>query len=220
MPSAASINRSIASSTAPFFLVKYSFIESSCSFRSVRIVEEYYTGENMIRQASPDSREGAACAPCGLLQGASIILAIVFSIRHNGRMLLVFPPVAKPAEPPAGIATLAAALKAHNISCTLLDMNLEALLWLLEQPASASDGWTARAVKNRTRNIAALRDSRTYCSPGRYGRAVHELARLAEAVGKDRGAIAGLADYHDGRLSPVRSADLMAAAEHPERNVY
>ena len=43
-------------------------------------------------------------------------------------MLLIFPPVAKPCEPPAGIAKLAGALKAHGVPCTVLDANLEGML--------------------------------------------------------------------------------------------
>ncbi len=135
-------------------------------------------------------------------------------------MLLIYPPTAKPSEPPAGIARLAGALKAHGIPCTLLDMNIEALLWAFEQPLAGSDTWTIRAGKNRVRNMAALRDPRTYSLPDRYSRAVHDLARVLEVVGKDRGAAAGLADYQDARLSPLRSADLIEAAEFPERNLY
>jgi hypothetical protein len=135
-------------------------------------------------------------------------------------MLLVFPPAAKPCEPPAGIAKLAGALKAHGISCTILDANLEGLLFLLQQPTKASDTWTRRAVKNLAANISALRSLRTYQSRDRYGRAVRDLERVLEASAKDKGVILGLADYLDQNRSPVRSMDLLAAAERPEQNPF
>lgn len=135
-------------------------------------------------------------------------------------MLLIFPPVAKPCEPPAGIAKLAGALKAHGISCRVLDANLEGLLYLLGQPQAANDTWTRRAVKNISKNIAALKDPGTYRSLDRYSRAVKDINRVLEAPAGARGALLGLSDYQDQRLSPVRSADLLLAAEHPERNPF
>lgn len=135
-------------------------------------------------------------------------------------MLLIFPPVAKPCEPPAGIAKLVGALKAHSISCNVLDMNLEGLLHLLEQPLSVRDTWTRRAANNIPKNIAALRNPRTCGSLDRYSRAVKDVNRILEVVGSDKGVTAGLADYQDRNLSPVRSADLIKAAEHPEQNVF
>ncbi len=135
-------------------------------------------------------------------------------------MLLIFPPAAKPCEPPAGIAKLAGALKAHDISCTILDANLEGLLFLLQQSYAATDTWTRRSVKNISNNLAALRDARTYRSLSRYSRAVQDLQRVLEVSVKERGAILGLADYHDHDLSPVKSEDLITAAAHPEQNPF
>jgi radical SAM superfamily enzyme YgiQ (UPF0313 family) len=135
-------------------------------------------------------------------------------------MLLIFPPVAKPCEPPAGIAKLAGALKAHGISCSVLDSNLEGLLYLLEQPQTANDTWTRRAVKNISKNIAALKDIKTYQALDRYSRAVKDINRVLEVSAGERGVLMGLSDYQDKHLSPVRSADLVLAAEHPERNVF
>jgi hypothetical protein len=145
-------------------------------------------------------------------------------------MLLIFPPVAKPCEPPAGIAKLVGALKAHGISCELLDANLEGLLWLAGQPdtenrdqgsgvreKSAGKGtWTRRALNNREKNLAALRSPLTYQSPDRYSRAVRDVQRVLEAGHNG----IGLADYQHKKLSPVRSRDLLYAAEHPEENPF
>ncbi|RNC71877.1 MAG: radical SAM protein [Desulfuromonadales bacterium] len=135
-------------------------------------------------------------------------------------MLLIFPPVAKPCEPPAGVAMLAGALHAHSVPCRVLDANLEGLLWLLEQPPAATDTWTRRAGKNLPHHLAALRDPQTYGSPDRYARAVRDVNRLLAVNGRERGADLGLADCQHPHLSPLRSADLLAAAEHPEQNPF
>jgi hypothetical protein len=135
-------------------------------------------------------------------------------------MLLIFPPAAKSCEPPAGIAKLAGALKAHGISCSVLDANLEGLLYLLGQPPAANDTWTRRAVKNISKNIAALKDIKTYRALDRYSRAVKDINRVLEVSAAERGVFLGLSDYQDEHLSPVRSADLVLAAEHPERNPF
>ncbi len=135
-------------------------------------------------------------------------------------VLLIYPPVAKPSEPPAGIAKLKAALSAHDVPCEVLDANIEGLLWLLNKPIPASDTWTRRAARNVTRNIAALREPATYRSPDKYGRAVRDLQRVLNRSGGDTGALPDLADLHHERLSPHRSKDLIAAAEHPERDLF
>jgi len=135
-------------------------------------------------------------------------------------MLLIYPPVAKPGEPPAGIARLAGALRAHGFPCRLLDANLEGLLWLMAQPVPASDTWTRRAVKSRANHLAALRDPQTYRSPDRYVRSVRDLNRLLAVAGTETGATVGLADYQQADFSPVSSADLLRAAGEPERNPF
>jgi hypothetical protein len=135
-------------------------------------------------------------------------------------MLLIYPPVAKACEPPAGIARLAAHLRANGVPCTLLDANLEAQLFLLRGPVSATDTWSRRAGRNVERNIAALRDAGTYRTPDRYRRAVHDLSRVLSVSGGAQGAAIGLADYQHDRWSPVRSGDLLAAAERPEQNPF
>ena len=135
-------------------------------------------------------------------------------------MLLIFPPLAKASEPPAGIARLAASMKAHGLPCRLLDANLEGQLWLLEQPLTATDTWSLRAVRGRSRNLAALRDIATYRTPDRYRRAVSDLNRILALSAAENGTIIGLADYQHAALSPLRSADLLAAARQPEQNPF
>lgn len=135
-------------------------------------------------------------------------------------MLIIFPPLAKACEPPAGIALLAASLKAHGVPCRTLDANLEGQLWLLEQPLTAADTWSRRAFKGRTRNLAALRDTTTYRTPDRYRRSVSDLGRVMATSAVEGGAAIGLADYQHATLSPLRSPDLLAAAQQPEQNPF
>ncbi len=135
-------------------------------------------------------------------------------------MLLVFPPLAKACEPPPGIASLAASLMAHGVPCRQLDANLEGQLWLLEQPPLATDTWSRRAYKGRSRNLAALRDITTYQTPDRYRRVVSDLNRILALSATDGGVVVGLADYQHNTLSPLRSSDLIAAAQQPEQNPF
>ena len=135
-------------------------------------------------------------------------------------MLLIFPPVARACEPPAGIARLAGALRSRGFNCRLLDANLEVLLWLIGEPSEASDTWTRRAILNRSRHLAALRETVTYRSSGRYSRCVIDLNRLLNVAGKERGAVVEMADVRYAHLSPLRSADLISSAEHYEHDPF
>ncbi|MDJ0783817.1 MAG: radical SAM protein [Desulfosarcinaceae bacterium] len=133
-------------------------------------------------------------------------------------LLLIHPPVAKPCEPPAGVARLATALQAAGVPCRLFDASLFGLLDLLTEPLDASDTWTRRALTKRHRHLAALRSPHLYGHRERYRQAVTDLARLLRAAG--RGKRIGLANYHDPDLSPVRSADLLRAAETYAENPF
>jgi hypothetical protein len=135
-------------------------------------------------------------------------------------MLLINPPVAKPSEPPAGIAKLAGALAAHGVPCRALDANLEGLLHLLDRPGHPADTWSRRAAKGVAKNLASLRDPAAYRSIDRYKRAVRDINRSLATSSGNSGAVPGLADYQHRHWSSLRSADLLAVAEHPEQNPY
>ncbi|MBI9082607.1 MAG: radical SAM protein [Desulfobacterales bacterium] len=135
-------------------------------------------------------------------------------------MLLIHPPVAKPCEPPVGIATLAGALKAGGASVRVLDAGTEALLFLMDGVASADDTWTRRALRHRQTHRQALVRWPIYAHRDRYGRAVLDLNRLLEAASRPSGVRVGLADYHDGARTPVRSQDLLTAAHDYKKSVF
>lgn len=138
-------------------------------------------------------------------------------------MILIHPPVAKPSEPPAGIARLSGALSSHGIGHAVLDANLEGLLYMIErtrpQAGRKYDVWTARSLRDAARNYAALRDRKTYRNIDRYKRAVSDLNHAVEQWAGS-GAMPGIANYRHDALSPLRSADLVRAAECPEENPY
>lgn len=135
-------------------------------------------------------------------------------------MLLIFPPIAKACEPPAGIARLAGTLQANNIPCRVWDANLEGQLWLLEQSPTVDDTWTRRAARHRQRNLDLLRSPDGYRTLERYPTAVHDLNRLLAMAGQPYGASPGLADYRHAERSPLCSSDLLWAAEHPRQNPF
>lgn len=137
-----------------------------------------------------------------------------------GGVLLIHPPVAKACEPPAGIARLAAALRTAGCDCRLLDANLEGQLDLLSRPVTAVDTWTRRALTHRSAHLAALRCLDTYRGLARHARAVSDLNRLLAADRATSGGVVSLADYQDQARSPLRSADLLAAAASPEDNPF
>jgi len=135
-------------------------------------------------------------------------------------MILVHPPVVKPSEPPAGIAKLFGTLKRHGIHCRVLDANIEGMFSLLNQPIEGSDTWTSRALHHRDAHLGDLMNPRGYRNPDRYRRAVLDLNRILIKSSSVSGIRASLTNYVDQSLSPLRSEDLLTAAEHPEKNPF
>ena len=141
----------------------------------------------------------------------------------SSKITLIHPPLAKCSEPPAGIARLSACLTANGIQHDIIDANMEGIICLLEHAAennTKTDKWIKRAVKNREHNLFALRNIGTYQNQGRYQRAVMDINHLLHTAGKTWNVDLSLADYHDPCLSPVKSADLIAAAEKPQDNPF
>ena len=135
-------------------------------------------------------------------------------------MLLIFPPLAKACEPPAGIARLAGFLRANNQDCTLWDANLEGQLYLLGQKQSPVDTWSKRAWKNVQTNIRALRSPQLYTNNDRYQRAVRDVNRALTQSCIATDISISLADYQDVKLSPHKSTDLLRAAEEYKSNIF
>ncbi len=138
-------------------------------------------------------------------------------------ILLIHPPVAKPAEPPAGIARLSGLLTKNRIKHRVLDANLEGLLHLLKnskRPANQDSAWTRRAFSRRDHNLASIKKPELYYLLDRYKRTVTDITRVIEIASAPYGANAGLANYQHEVLSPLRSMDLISAAGQPELNPF
>jgi radical SAM superfamily enzyme YgiQ (UPF0313 family) len=138
----------------------------------------------------------------------------------NIDMILIYPPVAKPCEPPAGIAKLCGALNLHGIRYRVLDANLEGLLSLLKASPVQSDTWTSRAFRHLSKHLASLNSWEAYQDNDRYRRAVKDLNRILEMTAHSSRVRLGLANYEHEELSPTRSTDLLRAAESPETNPF
>ena len=135
-------------------------------------------------------------------------------------MLLIYPPLAKPCEAPAGIAQLAGALRGHGLECTLLDANLEGQLHLLGRQPQTDDTWSRRAGRAINDNLKKMGGPEIYANPARYQRAVADINRVLEQVGLKRQLNLSLANYQDPTVSPLKSADLRRCASDPARNIF
>ncbi len=139
---------------------------------------------------------------------------------HQSIMLLIFPPVAKPCEPPAGVALLSAALKEQGHECRVIDASVEGLLYLINSDIHPEDSWSQRALKNRAQILEDLKNPALYSNMDRYHQRVYDLNRLLSvSVDQTRFRIT-LSDYSDNRFSSVSSIDLLKSAEKYRENPF
>jgi radical SAM superfamily enzyme YgiQ (UPF0313 family) len=135
-------------------------------------------------------------------------------------MLLIFPPIAKSCEPPAGVALLSSSLKEHGLPCRIYDANIKGLLFLINSDIRPIDSWSKRALKNREKIIKDLKDLKLYENPDRYHQRVYDLNKLLSiSVNYERFKIT-LSDYSDSALSPVKSSDLLKSAKMYKENPF
>lgn len=135
-------------------------------------------------------------------------------------MILIHPPIVKPSEPPQGLARLAGTLSFYGVRHIELDANLEALYYLLARSDQGDDTWTRRAVRNLPANLAALKSWPLYNNYDRYRRAVLDTNHLLQMSLPEKEIHISLGDYDNRSLSPLKSNDLLYAAEHPEENPF
>jgi radical SAM superfamily enzyme YgiQ (UPF0313 family) len=135
-------------------------------------------------------------------------------------VLLIFPPLAKACEPPAGITRLAGFLRGNDQKCDIWDANLEGQHYLLGLKQSPVDTWSKRAWKNVQNNQENLRNDGLYTNNDRYQRAVRDLNRALNQSCSEPGINISLADYQDAQLSTHQSKDLLLAAENYQENIF
>ncbi|MBP7230615.1 MAG: radical SAM protein [Syntrophaceae bacterium] len=138
------------------------------------------------------------------------------------KVILIHPPVSKPSEPPAGLARLSACLSDNFVEHRVIDANLEGMLYLMRtfvRTGMPVGRWSLRACKNLEGNLALLRNPGTFANQSRYSRAVIDINHVLNVAGQPCVNLS-LSDYADHRLSPVKSDDLIRAAENPEDNPF
>ncbi|MBN2444254.1 MAG: hypothetical protein JXJ04_23030 [Spirochaetales bacterium] len=140
-------------------------------------------------------------------------------------MILIFPPVSKPGEPPGGIAKLAGVLKGENLPCTIIDANIEGLSFLLKKKYTWADTWYKRAARKTEGHISSLQSPEGYLNINTYKQAVKDVNRVLSASTfthqhNKKGITITLTDYQHLDLSPAQSSDILMAAESPEENPF
>ena len=95
-------------------------------------------------------------------------------------IVLIHPPVSRPCEPPAGLASLTGALKAKGRQCLIIDANMEGLMFLLKSKGTAEDTWSRRASLHLDENLASIKNGKAFKNISRYTKAVRELSRILE----------------------------------------
>jgi len=135
-------------------------------------------------------------------------------------LLLLYPPSAKIAEPPAGIARLAGSLRENGIRCITYDLNEKCILQLFSVDSAADDTWSRRAYKHRHRHLEDLRSFALYRQPERYLRAVKDLNRVISSIGRSCEVDLSLSNYTERNRSPLKSSDLLSAATHYQSNLF
>jgi radical SAM superfamily enzyme YgiQ (UPF0313 family) len=83
-----------------------------------------------------------------------------------------------------------------------------------------TDRWTRRGVRNLSTNLSRIRNSELYQNIDRYRRAVRDLNRVLEMSLLSGDVRLSLVNYQHQELAPVRSGDLLRAAEAPEMNPF
>jgi len=135
-------------------------------------------------------------------------------------IVLIHPPLSRPCEPPPGLARLAGALKTHGRQCLVVDANIEGIHHLLNGDVNATDTFTRRAAKHLGDNLETLANGHAFQDMGKYTRAVTEISRILAVSAQSYDTLLNLNNLQHGALSPLRSADLIRSAEHPEANVF
>ncbi len=113
-------------------------------------------------------------------------------------------------------------LRSRGVPHRVLDANLEGLLSLIgvsQVPPGRGDAWTARAFRMRNSNLASIKRPGLYRNFDRYKKTVLDIMKVLQ-ISAGYGLGTGLANYQDESLSPLRSSDLITAAERPERNLF
>lgn len=135
-------------------------------------------------------------------------------------MVLINPPLLRNCEPPVALSRLGGALIASGETVILIDGAQEGLDWLVHQNEreGKNNAQTRRVGKNREKILKTLSTPHGYESFDRYKKNINDYGLLLNSSLKE-GSLTP-ADYNHPTLSPLRSQDLVWAAEHPEEDPF
>lgn len=150
----------------------------------------------------------------------SVFTRTVPDVPTNSQIILIYPPVSKPSEPPPGIAYIKQALQQNNVTCGLIDANIEGLYHILHTQYTAESSRERSAVRNVDCNINALKVWATFENSSRYKRSVKELDRYLAMAGRNFNCHLRLKNLSYSTLTPVKIADLYYSFQHPEINPF
>lgn len=135
---------------------------------------------------------------------------------NTPEILLVYPPFARPSEPPLGLATVAGALKRAGVEYEVLDLNAEAFHVLLcpDFPSpKPSDTFSRRSLNRLQDYVHKLCSPAILNQPKQYASAVSHIQRAlwlrTAGLGGPR---VTLTDCKHPKLSPLSSQDLCRMA--------
>lgn len=123
-------------------------------------------------------------------------------------MILIYPPVTKASEPPAGISILSNTLSKHSIKHSVFDFNIEGQLFLLE-----------RYFKNfpkKRHYLNLIMNSKTYQNHDKYQKVISELNK-GLAYNNNR---VSLANYNSEDINPLNSKDLIGLVNNYNHDIF
>ncbi|MBD3384676.1 radical SAM protein [candidate division KSB1 bacterium] len=125
-------------------------------------------------------------------------------------MLLIYPPISKPCEPPAGIARLAGALQLYKVPYRLIDANINAVRYILHKTNP----------KQGEKLFQELQNPAFYKNPDQYRNSVMKINKKLDHYSRPYNAVLSLKNLRHQQLRPVRKQDLIQAFETPELNPF
>lgn len=132
-------------------------------------------------------------------------------------LMLIYPPVVRPSEPPLGLAVLAAFLRKAGLSFQVLDLNVETFQRLLAPDfpnPKPLDRFSRRSLSKLQQCMEEIRSPRILSSLERYRSVISHLQRVlwlrTQLAGGPRFT---LTDFQHPDLSPLRTQDLHRMAQ-------
>lgn len=135
---------------------------------------------------------------------------------NGAEIILVYPPVARPSEPPLGLATVAGVLKRAGVVYQVLDLNAEAFHILLSHDFPSprpTDRFSKRSIARVQEYADELRSPDILNEPRRYASAIsHILRALWLRTAGSGGPRFTLTDFRHPKFSPLSTQDLLCMA--------